>query len=170
MIKAIDTFYNGNYFRARLEARWAVFFNECGIKYIYEPEGFVLENGQWYLPDFYLPQLDCYVEVKPFSGGTLKDADVKSHLDYKLKWVPFSHEKMLALLFGVPHANAFPVLGDPMYKEQVDEEFPFCWNEFYKDCYGLRFWVQSGTDSDKGYLKEDAVLKANCKRFEHNQV
>ena len=63
-IKPIETYYNGYRFRSRLEARWAVFFNATRISYIYEPEGFVLPDGTKYLPDFYLPDLDAYVEVK----------------------------------------------------------------------------------------------------------
>lgn len=63
-IKPIETFYNGYRFRSRLEARWAVFFDHCGIKYEYEPEGFALSDGEKYLPDFYLPEQDTYVEVK----------------------------------------------------------------------------------------------------------
>ena len=39
-IKAIETIYNGYRFRSRLEARWAVFFDEIGIKYEYEKEGY----------------------------------------------------------------------------------------------------------------------------------
>ena len=65
MIKSINTKYNGYLFRSRLEARWAVFFDAAGIDYIYEPEGFELEDGTRYLPDFYLPEYDWYVEVKP---------------------------------------------------------------------------------------------------------
>ena len=30
-IKAIQTEYNGYLFRSRLEARWAVFFDACGV-------------------------------------------------------------------------------------------------------------------------------------------
>ncbi len=63
-IKAIETKYNGYLFRSRLEARWAVFFDVAGIKYEYEPEGYELEDGTRYLPDFYLPELDMHVEVK----------------------------------------------------------------------------------------------------------
>lgn len=62
-IKPIETIYNGYRFRSRLEARWAVFFDTGKIKYEYEPEGFETEAGR-YLPDFYLPELDTYVEVK----------------------------------------------------------------------------------------------------------
>lgn len=61
----IETHYNGYRFRSRLEARWAVFLSVLGVKYEYEHEGYVLSNGDWYLPDFWLPELDCFVEIKP---------------------------------------------------------------------------------------------------------
>lgn len=63
-IKPIETVYNGYRFRSRLEARWAVFFDAVGIRYEYEPDGFEVD-GEKYLPDFYLPELDVYAEVKP---------------------------------------------------------------------------------------------------------
>ena len=68
MIKAIETEYNGYKFRSRLEARWAVFFDALGVKYEYEPEGFNLGNGRYYLPDF---RVKCWgtrgeIEDKPF--------------------------------------------------------------------------------------------------------
>ena len=69
-IKAIPTEYNGHLFRSRLEARWAVFFDACGVKWEYEPEGFDLGDGMRYLPDFLLHGVagraegDLYVEVK----------------------------------------------------------------------------------------------------------
>lgn len=63
-LKPIETAYNGYRFRSRLEARWAVWFDAMGIKYQYEAEGFDL-GGLYYLPDFYLPQWEIYVEIKP---------------------------------------------------------------------------------------------------------
>lgn len=63
-IKPIETYYNGYKFRSRLEARWAVFFDAMEICYEYEPEGFNLDDNLSYLPDFYLPNLDAYFEVK----------------------------------------------------------------------------------------------------------
>lgn len=51
-MRAIQTRYAGYHFRSRLEARWAVFFDSLELPWEYEPEGFVLPNGQWYLPDF----------------------------------------------------------------------------------------------------------------------
>jgi hypothetical protein len=63
-LRAIETEYRGFRFRSRTEARYAVFFDAAGIDWQYEVEGFHL-NGARYLPDFCLPELKTYVEVKP---------------------------------------------------------------------------------------------------------
>lgn len=72
-MKAIQTEYKGYKFRSRLEARWAVFFDACGVNWEYEPEGYYLGDGLCYLPDFLLHNvhikctgdpIDIFVEVK----------------------------------------------------------------------------------------------------------
>lgn len=63
--RAITTRYKGCNFRSRLEARWGVFFDHLGIRWDYEPEGFELGNGLRYLPDFWLPDFNLWVEIKP---------------------------------------------------------------------------------------------------------
>ena len=70
-MKVIETEYNGYRFRSRSEARWAVFFDACNLRWEYEPEGFLLRNNKKYLPDFLLHDVggrlgvkDLYVEVK----------------------------------------------------------------------------------------------------------
>jgi len=68
----IKTWYKGIEYRSRLEARWAVFFDILGLKAQYEPEGYALSDGTWYLPDFYLPERDLYVEVKYHGGDFTK--------------------------------------------------------------------------------------------------
>lgn len=60
----IPTRYAGILFRSRKEARWAVFFDELGVRWEYEPEGFELPSGRRYLPDFRLPGLRAWFEVK----------------------------------------------------------------------------------------------------------
>lgn len=78
-LKAIQTEYNGYLFRSRLEARWAVFFDACGVEWEYEPEGYDLGNGMHYLPDFLLHGVDgrdggdLFVEVK----GNMTYADAR---------------------------------------------------------------------------------------------
>ena len=66
--KPIETSYAGCRFRSRLEARWAVFFDSLKIDWEYEPEGYVLRDGTRYLPDFWLPQVGMFAEVKPHKG------------------------------------------------------------------------------------------------------
>jgi len=68
-IKAIETVYKGYRFRSRLEARWAVFFDALGLEWGYEVEGLDL-GGLWYLPDFYIPDLEYrWIEIKPRLPG-----------------------------------------------------------------------------------------------------
>ena len=80
-IKPIETIYKGYRFRSRLEARWAVFFDAAGIKYEYEPEGFE-RGGYMYLPDFYLPELDVYAEVKANREGISADVEKCAKMIY----------------------------------------------------------------------------------------
>jgi hypothetical protein len=54
----IPTRYKGYHFRSRLEARWAVFFDQLGLDWEYEPQGYVLD-GTPYLPDFKLVLPRC---------------------------------------------------------------------------------------------------------------
>lgn len=68
-IKPIETVYAGHRFRSRLEARWAVFFDAMQIRWEYEPQGYIItdpweDESRAYLPDFFLPGMDLWVEVK----------------------------------------------------------------------------------------------------------
>jgi hypothetical protein len=76
-LRALETRYAGHRFRSRLEARWAVFFDELRIAWQYELQGFELSDGSLYLPDFFLPGFDdrergLWVEVKPEAGDFSK--------------------------------------------------------------------------------------------------
>jgi hypothetical protein len=69
---AIETQYRGYLFRSRLEARWAVFFDALQMEWQYETQGYELGDCR-YLPDFWLPQIDAFVEVKGDPDGLRKD-------------------------------------------------------------------------------------------------
>lgn len=62
-IKVIPTRYSGIVFRSRTEARWAVFFDSVGLRWEYEPEGYILGDTA-YLPDFLLRDIKLFIEVK----------------------------------------------------------------------------------------------------------
>lgn len=77
-MKPMPTYYKGYSFRSRLEARWAVFFDACGVKWEYMPEEFYLGFGMLFRPTFLLHGLegrvkgDLYVFVS--AGMTLEEA------------------------------------------------------------------------------------------------
>ena len=120
-MKIIETSYKGYKFRSRLEARWAVFFDTCGVKWEYEPEGFDLGNGIWYLPDFLLNDvytkyvsgtpINLWVEVK----GVMTEQDAikikkfaLSNEDYTgNKSDGYSLENPIILLLGIPTGKDF---------------------------------------------------------------
>lgn len=63
-IASIKTNYRGYTFQSRTEARWAIFFQELGVCYLYEPYKLQLDGKCSYTCDFMLPYLNCWVEVK----------------------------------------------------------------------------------------------------------
>lgn len=96
-IRPIETEYNGYKFRSRLEARWAVFFDQLGIDYEYELEGFQLNDKLRYRPDFFLPKMDkgVYVEIKA-SIDSLTINDIKKMLTF------IKSGNSLLLITGIP--------------------------------------------------------------------
>lgn len=69
-IKAKPTVWRGIQFRSRLEARWAIWFSRLKIEWRYEPKWVELPQDRgrpslFYKPDFFLPGLDVWVEIKP---------------------------------------------------------------------------------------------------------
>lgn len=64
IIKAKPTLYNGIPMRSMLEARWARFLDYLNIEWVYEPQAYIFNDKTMYLPDFYLPKQDIFLEVK----------------------------------------------------------------------------------------------------------
>lgn len=136
-LKAIPTRYNGYHFRSRLEARWAVFFDALGVEYHYEAEGYELPDGTRYLPDFYLPQEDCFFEIK---GPPATDEDWN-----KAGQLAYVTQKFVNILSGQvgDHELQFARPKRPLTPELAD-------------------WLASAPPDD--YLARDALTTA-CKRY-----
>ena len=180
-IKPIETKYKGYRFRSRLEARWAVFFDKCGFKWEYEPEGYEI-NGVKYLPDFRLynvcwPAWNDEEAKKPFF------VEVKGHMD------DASRRKIEML------SQAFPVyvVGNiPFVREEFDYFFAindftgnddilyFSYNTIYGNSYHCGLFVNkqgrpdfAGGDEDTSNMdieKTIAALEAaRAARFEHGE-
>jgi hypothetical protein len=94
MPKVIEQWFDGVQFRSKTEARWAAFFKACGIRYEYEKEGYDLGGGICYLPDFWLPALDRWFEVKG-------KEPTREELE-KCQALAFETEKEVLLAVGSP--------------------------------------------------------------------
>jgi len=56
----------GHRCRSKIEANFARFLKWLEVEYIYEYKTFILKDGRYYTPDFYLSQLDMYIELKGY--------------------------------------------------------------------------------------------------------
>lgn len=63
-IEALPTVYRGTTFRSALEASWAATLDSLDIQWQYEPETITLQSGTRYIPDFRLPEIGAWLEVK----------------------------------------------------------------------------------------------------------
>lgn len=191
--KPIETIYNGYRFRSRLEARWAVFFDALGIKYEYEPEGFVLSDGTHYLPDFYLPQFDCYMEIKrkELDFSERKEAERKISDGMKTDtWAgiicygdPYDHElRLFCQEYNDSSGGSYE--GNVVIGLMPDTQEPmlFAWSDTRDRTFISTFKkhkeILVKTDTNYEYLDNpyvtqrviDAELKARQARFEHGET
>lgn len=119
-ITVIPTQYKGVTYRSRTESRWALWFDNLNIKAIYEPEGYILD-GILYLPDFYIPSWNLFVEVK---GKTPTEAE----------------RQKCSSLARVTGSHVILVVGDPanetgeLFARPVSPEGPDVENVFFAMC------------------------------------
>jgi hypothetical protein len=105
-MKAVETIHKSITYRSRLEARWAAFFENIGFRHIYEPEGFEHE-GKRYLPDFWIDELDGYLEVKQHNAG---EDEIKRVREWQRDMA--ASGMRLFSVFGEPNPDKF-IMCDP---------------------------------------------------------
>ena len=173
VIKAIETVYNGYRFRSRLEARWAVFFDCAYIKYEYEPEGYKLRDGSYYLPDFYLPDVR-------FRGGRGVFVEVKGSLNGERSYKPNLFCNPLYVVTNIPFDTNETIETAFKYMEQESELYPYSFVHLDGDTYPASFCSLPnrmvfllGPDHDgpeEGYaFIDEQYKKARQARFEHGE-
>lgn len=142
-MKPIETPYAGYRFRSRLEARWAVFFNHMGIKWDYEPEGYMVgphEEQAPYLPDFWLPDLKQWVEVKGTHPSKHDRLRIIHACVTHSGWGLPNNDQGVLLLGGIPEPQRGVQAWHPVftfYKGDIYRS-PFEWG---KGCIWEREWL-----------------------------
>jgi hypothetical protein len=154
-LKAINTPYANHLFRSRLEARWAVYFDEMNTSWKYEEEGFDLK-GIWYLPDFYLTSHEIYAEVKPtrFTEAEHKKCLLLCELS----------GKTVIELVGRPSMSVMNIVvnDNGIIREQEAQLLLYSPKPSYTPLY-----YHSGEDDyTKDTWIQDAIRKASEARFE----
>lgn len=140
MINSIETEYRGYRFRSRLEARWAIFFDVCGVDWEYEQQGYKFDDEEgtgkhYYLPDFILHNVtgrvngDLYIEVK----GQMNDQDakkIKSFVKAGIDKAGLSTKTPVLIVGDVPRGNNIYEMIDCMFKAAHKDErlWPNCFN------------------------------------------
>jgi hypothetical protein len=103
-IRPIETRYAGHRFRSRLEARWAVLLDRLNIRWLYEHQGFETPLGP-YLPDFWLPELNTFLEVKPgiWSSDEAYKLEqlIRAQKAYGAFGLPFDSDQIVSSLYPV---------------------------------------------------------------------
>lgn len=166
-IKVIETVYNGYRFRSRLEARWAVFFDALNIHYDYEPEGFDLGEDGWYLPDFWLPQVKMWAEVKAgiFSSD---EKDKCKALAKGTGWACLMLDGPPACRNYWAYEPEYDIEGMPELRDYIIFE-----GHRYWETEGRFFGTTWAVDWEIIFLEEcdgeEAVAAARQARFEHGE-
>lgn len=178
-IKPIETIYNGYRFRSRLEARWAVFFDLMGIEYQYEPEGFDLGEGYRYLPDFYLPNEDVWVEIKGKQLSEIEREKIERFCIAKCDFanggskfrllegeIPQEPTKLGDDVFGIP---AFSYISPDEFRRAIKQLEDREIDNPESGVLLLSLWVHGMESWNYTNLKK-ALLKARQARFEHGET
>lgn len=158
-IKAIETNYNGYKFRSRLEARWAVYFDSIGLNWDYEIEGFKLENGKYYLPDFYIPHFG-YIEIKPLGKVTKEEIEKCRLLSKQIDKI----DEFVALFEGSPDSKGYMSFFDG------NENCPVTFSKYTVRKWGQTPGFTGGShleESDFFYEEGKSIEKARSFRFEN---
>lgn len=70
-MRSLPAIHNNQQFASRLEARLACFLDKAGVRWVYEPEVFDLDELT-YIPDFFLADWRCWLEAK---GEVVSDVE-----------------------------------------------------------------------------------------------
>ena len=195
-LRAIETSYAGCHFRSRIEARWAVFFDRLGIEWEHESQGYrsAFEVGPEtrrinYLPDFHLPKLDLYIEVKPAMPDHVDPEGVKRWQHFA-GTVAMDWERGRTAMFcgPIPNPDTVDCYGPPRAHEWYEQTVVMLgdWHAAWCVCpaglhYDIQFQARGGRihcgcpriQDDRAYLTGNdprilaAYRAARSARFEH---
>lgn len=88
--------HRGWMMRSHTELLWAKVFDAAEIQYLHEPGLFETPHG-WYLPDFYMPNIGAYVEIKGVEPTDIEKEKAAAVID--------TTGKPLVIISGKPNSD-----------------------------------------------------------------
>jgi hypothetical protein len=181
-MRPIETHYAGHRFRSRLEARWAVFFDRLGLRWEYEPQGYLLDRRP-YLPDFKLILPDdrmVFAEVKSTETDKLEGGHVE-----RCRALATASGCWVVLLVGVPAYGMYNLVAPGLAPNSfmaafftdygpmlnLADEYWFQQVELNQQTGALEFSHDeraAGNSFGQGFV--EAVQAARSARFEHGET
>ena len=173
--QAIQTRYKGYHFRSRLEARWAVFYDNWNFYnghawWDYEPEG-VEFKGIRYLPDFlyHTPSWRIIIEIKPLQlemDGDTYERVVREAFNKLIIAAQYFDARFAFLHEGIPGEHYSHRIDMTEFSDYTLEEILTLPNDFYLiERFIWKSKYSYGVDADDA----KAVNAARSARFEHGE-
>lgn len=189
IFKAIPTMCRGLQFRSRLEAAWYCYLQDLGFTVTYEPEplhagtikdGDELQDLGVWLPDFYLKEVNCYVEIK-----ALRDTYDKHDQDSMARAYVIGYSTPTIIVLGSPF-EYYAVLIEERHKgnpagwviEFMNSSEPSLYHvgHWQGDCYpdeDLLWWADPRSNmcssNDEPFKAEGPYRDRACKAWNETQ-
>ncbi len=150
--------HRGWMMRSHTELLWARVFDAAEIQYLHEPGLFDTPHG-WYLPDFYMPNIDIYVEIKGVEPTEIEKE--------KAAAVILATGKPLMFISGKPNADRGGFCSCMAHFKIVDKwiTMPMCdFDQMYRRGMGELRWqrlIHAGMPGDEGDVSSASELLAS---------
>jgi hypothetical protein len=145
-VDEIASVYSGIRYDSRRHAQWAVFFDTLGLEHDHHPRSLQLGRGVSFTPDFWLPEMNAWLVVKP-ADASIQEAD-----RWKAELFADRHPEVRVWLSnGVPRAGGW-------YLEQIGA-VPVRRGMLLADASepSRRVWVCGASDEQATRLLFDAI-------------
>ena len=140
-------------FKSTLEADWASTFEHLELSWEYEPKPFPFSHGTIYTPDFWIKDLDVWVEIKPtleiaFEEGAIRKCS-KLALEYDV-FVDLEVDEYSFWFIKVPHNQNPEVRIFPIYPQFIFSGY-ILRKSLGRELEGLKPPLRSKANQLRGY-------------------
>lgn len=110
--------FEREYYDSQTEAAWAAYFRMHRVEFVHEPATYMLPHGELYTPDFYLTEMNAFIEVKNGNADNLAA--------YKISQLACATGRQGFIVQGKPHyASVYAYTPEWTFKPSRTHEPPY---------------------------------------------